>query len=64
MRMSINSGSTIIRLEFYFTDKTCTFGQQNVYVCPTKRTRLGFKITSLGRGLTTFDEQRPHFNKT
>ena len=45
-------------------NKTCMFGCQNVYVWPAKRTRLAFKITSLGRGLSTFDEQRPHFNKT
>ena len=45
-------------------DKTCMFGWQNVYVWPAKRTRLAFKITSLGRGLTTLDEQPPHFYKT
>ena len=30
-----------------------------MYVRPTKRIRLAFN-TSLGRELTTFDEQRPH----
>ena len=45
-------------------DKTCMFDWQNVYVWPAKRTRLAFKITSLERGLTTFDEQRPYFYKT
>mgnify|MGYP002803966411 CR=1 FL=1 len=54
-----------------FTLETYTFGWQNVYVWLAKHVRLAvktctfgwrlaFKITSLGRELTTLDEQRAH----